>query len=408
MIELAKKFGTPVYILNETKIRDSCRKFKYALEKKFGSASMVLYASKALCCGALYRIINSEKLGIDVVSEGELFTAIVSGFPMEKIHFHGNNKSVSELIMGIEHNVGRIVVDNFEELKKLIFLSKDYKKKVNILLRIRPGVEVNTHDSVKTGNSNSKFGFSLNETETVVSMVLASNFLNFKGFHSHIGSQIFEIKSFVDSAKILIDLCYFTKKKFNFEVEEINLGGGFGIKYVEQDRNFDLQRYMTEISEVIKSKCKEFDMKVPFIYIEPGRSIVGEAGTTLYTVGCIKKMFNEKIYVIVDGSMADNPRFALYGSKYFVENITKKDKNCEYDNVTISGKCCESGDIIAEDVSIKEPSVGDILAVHCTGAYNFSMASNYNKLCRPPIVLVKEDGSQELIVKRQKLEDLIL
>ncbi|MDR1240313.1 MAG: diaminopimelate decarboxylase [Oscillospiraceae bacterium] len=406
-IKLAKEFGTPLYIINENKIRRACRKFKDAMYKNYGKDSQVLYASKALSCIKLYKIINSENMELDVVSGGELYTALKSGFPMEKIHFHGNNKSLEELIMAIDLGVGRIVVDNEEELEKITNL----RKQCNILIRVRPGIDVTTHSAIKTGTIDSKFGFSFEESEEVVKKVIKNDKINFKGFHCHIGSQIFDSKSFEKSAEIMMDFIGKIFLKLGVKTDELNLGGGFGVKYTKNDPEPNINEFIFYSSEKIKQKSIELNIKQPFVYIEPGRGIVAQAGVTLYTVGSIKKTKNET-YVIVDGSMADNPRFTLYRADHEVINISEDEFDCSNkkntikERVTIAGKCCESGDIIAKNVEMRIPQIGDILKVRCTGAYNFSMASNYNKLCRPAMILINDKKAQ-IIVKRQTYDDLI-
>jgi diaminopimelate decarboxylase len=401
LVLLAKKFGTPLYVLDEKKIREMCRLFKRLLCESYEQRALVLYAGKALSNVELLKIIKEEGLGLDVVSGGEIYTAALAGFPAEKIRFHGNNKSCYEIKTAIDYGVGGIVADNFEEIENLRGLCK----KINVVVRVRPNVEVHTHDAIKTGMLDSKFGFTFAEAEVAVEKIVESDNLVFKGFHCHIGSQIFEPRPFVEVAGVMADFCALIFKKYGIESEELNLGGGFGIKYVESDLETDIAGIITKVSTEIKERFASHGIKRPFIYIEPGRSIVAEAGTTLYTVGSVKSVTNGKIYAIVDGSMADNPRFALYGSKYEVINLTGTGETIE--NITVAGKCCESGDIIAECKAMPMPSAGDILAVKCTGAYNYSMASNYNRLPRPAMVLVRENGKTELISRRQTYEQLI-
>lgn len=407
MIELSKKFGTPLYLLYEDEIVKSCELFRSVLRENFGEKALAFYACKALSCKYLCKIINEQNLGLDVSSGGELFTASLVGFPMGKVMFHGNNKTEDELEMSIKLGVFRIVVDNLEELEKIEKISNRLKKTVNILIRVRPEVDANTHSSIKTAGRNSKFGMSFNETFYAIKKIIECKYINIKGFHAHIGSQIFDVDSFVNLSEIMINFYINSSKKFNIKLSDLNLGGGFGVGYIKGENDLDLKRCMRKVSEVIKIKCKLENIEIPYIYVEPGRSIIAKAGVTLYTIGCVKRN-SENTHVIVDGSMNDNPRFALYGSKYSIENISKKDLNEEYEKVLVSGRCCESGDIISSDCLLKKPSVGDILAVYCTGAYNFSMSSNYNKFCKPPIILIKKNGECKQIVRRQTYEDLVL
>ncbi|MDR1364754.1 MAG: diaminopimelate decarboxylase [Oscillospiraceae bacterium] len=398
---LAKKFGTPLYVINENKIRNSCHKFRNALNENYGLNSLVLYASKAFLCIEMCKIINEENLGLDVVSGGEIFTAFKAGFSMEKIYFHGNNKNIDELKMALDLKVGRIVVDNYEEFKKIISLNRP----CNILIRIKPNVDAHTHDSLNTGLEDSKFGFSMQESKSVILQILENQNINLMGFHCHIGSQIFEVNPFIEATNIMMDFIAEINSKLGFTTKELNLGGGFGVKYTKDQPELEINKFISEISKKIKTKSDQLKIKLPFICIEPGRSIIAEAGVTLYTVGTIKRTPN-KIFVIVDGSMADNPRFALYKAKHEIINISRKNNIAE-ETVTIAGKCCESGDIIAENIKMPIPKVGDLLVVKCTGAYNFSMASNYNRLCRPAVVLIKENKDFKVIVRKQNYDDLI-
>ena len=406
MIEIAEEFGTPLYLLYEDEIIRSCSLFKRVLSENFGSRAMPLYACKALSCKYLCKLLEKQGFGLDVSSGGELFTAQTSNFPMNKVMFHGNNKTKNELEYAIDLGVYRIVVDNYCELKNIMSISEEKRKNVKILVRIRPDIEAFTHRSINTGGKSSKFGMSFDELIGVIDKIKSHPYVELKGLHAHIGSQIFDIKSFEKLSEVMIDLYINLIEKFDLKIKDLNLGGGFGVRYLNEGAEFDLRKCMSKMSCIIKQKCKEHNIEVPFMYFEPGRSIVAKAGVTLYTIGCVKE--NEgNIHVIVDGSMNDNPRFALYGAKYLVENISKKNVDSDYRMVCISGRCCESGDIICSDCLIKNPEVGDILVVYCTGAYNFSMSSNYNKFCKPPIVLVKRNGTCEEIVRRQTYDDLI-
>jgi diaminopimelate decarboxylase len=375
--------------------------FKNVLYENYQNKAFAIYASKALCCIAVCRIIKEEGLGLDVVSGGEIYTALKAGFPMQRVVFHGNNKSTEEIKLALDLSIGRIVVDNFEELRKIINLNKPCR----ILIRVRPCVEVSTHSAMKTGSENSKFGFSFGEAYEAVKIITKFKHIVFKGFHCHIGSQIFESEPFVKVAEIMMNFLSSVYEKLSIETDELNLGGGFGVRYTENQPNLNINEIISEVSQKIKQKAIRLGIKQPDIYIEPGRSITAEAGVTLYTVGAVKKAA-DKIYAIVDGSMADNPRFALYRSEYEVVNINGNNRNTEAKSITIAGKCCESGDIIAENVQMPIPKAGDILVVRCTGAYNFSMASNYNRLCRPALVMINK-GEAKLAIKRQTYKDLL-
>lgn len=406
-VELAKEYGTPLYILDENVIRNTCKAYVKSFEKYYDGNGLPLYASKALSCLELCRIVNQENMGLDVVSGGELYTAIKAGFPTEKIHFHGNNKTPEELKMALENNVGKIVVDNLYELELLNSIAGEMNKVANISFRIKPGVDAHTHNFIRTGQIDSKFGFALETGEAFEAVKKAISYDNvcLKELHCHIGSQIFDIDPFVTAAEIMMDFIAKIKNELNCVISELNLGGGFGIHYTENDEPKPYESYMEKVSTAVKAKAEEHGVPVPFIYIEPGRSVVGEAGVTLYTVGGIKEIPNIRTYVSVDGGMCDNIRYALYQSEYTVVNASKADKEPEQ-TVTVAGKCCESGDLIQENTKVAKVEVGDTLAVLSTGAYNYSMASNYNRIAKPPIVMVN-NGKARVIVKRESFEDLI-
>lgn len=405
--ELVKEYQTPLYVMDEDLIRENCRAFKQSIDKYYNGAGLVCYASKAFSCKAIYRIIMDEGLGVDVVSEGELYTALSVGFPMDKVYYHGNNKTVSELEMALENNVGRIIVDNIYELQALNEIAEKMNKTVNIMYRIKPGVDAHTHDFVRTGQIDSKFGFALETGEAFEAVKHAMNLsnINIIGIHCHIGSQIFDIEPFVEASEIMLDFIVKIKNELNHEIKELNLGGGFGIKYTSEDNPTAFNRYMEDVSARVKKICSEKNIELPYIIIEPGRSIVASAGITLYTVGAVKEIPNIRTYVSVDGGMCDNPRYALYKSKYdaVVANKAAQDKTAV---VTIAGKCCESGDLIGEGMPIQSVKVGDIIAILATGAYNYSMSSNYNRTPRPPVVIVSR-GKSQIAVKRETLDDII-
>lgn len=408
-VQLAQQFGTPLYVYDEAYIRKMMRVYRNALDKHYGGNGLVLYASKAFSCQAIYRIADEEKIGIDVVSGGELYTALQAGFPTEKIYMHGNNKLAYEIGEALDAKVGCIVADAYSELDKIDAEAQKRNQIQDVLLRINPGVEAHTHAFVQTATPDSKFGFSIQDgtAENVTAYALSKKNVRLKGYHCHIGSQIFEKQSFVFAAEKCMDFANSMREKLGFVLETLNLGGGFGVWYTDEDRALPpegYEEYLQAMMQAVKEKAAQYALPLPFIVIEPGRSLVAEAGITLYTVGAIKKIPNLKTYVAVDGGMFDNPRYALYQAKY--TPIAASRAHEEYSQmVTIAGKCCESGDIIATNVALPEMQSGDILAILSTGAYNYSMAMNYNKNMIPPCVLVK-DGVGEYIVKPQSYADL--
>lgn len=406
-VELAKKFGTPLYVFDENEIRRNCRDFVQSIDNFYDGNGLVLYASKAFCCKEMCRICASEKMGLDVVSGGELFTALSVDFPAEKIYFHGNNKTYEELEQAVDADVGRIVVDNIFELETLDSIALKKNKKVNILMRIKPGIDAHTHDFIKTGQIDSKFGFALETGEAMEAIEKAISMPNIElvGLHCHIGSQIFDLDPFELAARVMLELFVEVKEKTGKELTELNLGGGFGIKYQKNDRPRPFSDYMHKVSAAVREYCAEVGLKVPFIIIEPGRSIVGAAGLTLYTVGAVKKIPDVRTFVSVDGGMGDNPRYILYQSRYELLCANKASDVREW-TATIAGKCCESGDLIQEWTHIQPVEPGDILAVLSTGAYNYSMASNYNRIPKPPVVMVR-DGAARLVIKRETYDNLI-
>ena len=393
-VELAHEYGTPLYVMDEDLIREHCRSFKQSMDKYYGGKGLVCYASKAFCCKAMCRIMLEEGLGLDVVSEGELYTALSVGFPAEKLCFHGNNKTDHELSYALEQGVGRIIVDNIFELDRLNALAEKTGKTANIMYRIKPGIDAHTHNFIMTGQIDSKFGFALETGEAyeAVKKAISASHINLVGLHCHIGSQIFDIDPFVKAAEVMLTFIAKIKNELGFEVKELNLGGGFGIKYTEEDAPVAYEKYMEKVSAKVAEVCAEQKLTQPFILIEPGRSIAAPAGITLYTVGGKKVIPNIRTYVSVDGGMGDNPRYALYQSK------------CEV--VTVAGKCCETGDLIGEGMPIQPVEPGDILAVLATGAYNYSMSSNYNRIPKPAVVMVS-GGKSRVAVKRETLEDIV-
>lgn len=405
-LDLVKEYGTPLYVMDESLIRKNCRIYRKSMENYYNGNGLVLYASKAFCTMAMCRIAQQEGLGLDVVSGGELYTAIKAGFPMDKIYFHGNNKTEEEITLAIDNNVRRIVVDNKEELYRINRIAEEKGKVQDISFRIKPGIDAHTHDFVQTGQIDSKFGVALENGEAmdIIRLALSLPAVKVVGVHCHIGSQIFELEPFILAAKVMMKFIADVKKELGIEIEELNLGGGYGIKYLPEHDPIEYDKYMEAVSLAIKEFCSENNIKLPFILMEPGRSIVASSGITLYRVGAVKDIKNVRKYVSVDGGMTDNPRYALYQSEYDAIIANKPDAE-RVEKVTIAGKCCESGDILIKDIKMPEIQAGDILAVTATGAYNYSMSSNYNRIPRPAVVLVKE-GKSRVIVKREDYEDI--
>ncbi|HRU95866.1 MAG TPA: diaminopimelate decarboxylase [Ruminococcus sp.] len=405
--ELAAEYGTPLYVMDENMVRKAVRRFMDSMEKYYGGRGEVHYASKAFSCMEMCRIINSEGAGLDAVSIGELYTAVKAGFDVKKIGFHGNNKTDEELRYAVEVGVGHIIVDNISELERLEKIAAELGKKPSIMFRIKPGIDAHTHDFVKTGQIDSKFGFALETGEAfeAVKQAVACSNVELTGLHCHIGSQIFDIAPFEEAARVMIGFISEIKNKLDYEIKGLNLGGGFGIKYLDSDDPSPFETYMERVSKVVAVECERLGVAQPFIYIEPGRSIAAPAGITLYTVGARKEIPNIRTYVSVDGGMPDNPRYILYGSEYsaLVANKANEERS---EKVTIAGKCCESGDLIGENMPLQHAESGDIIAVLATGAYNYSMSSNYNRLQKPAVVFVK-DGASRIAVKRETLDDII-
>ncbi|WP_176583435.1 diaminopimelate decarboxylase [Priestia megaterium] len=405
-VELASNFGTPLYVYDVALIRQRARGFKETFEKH-GVKAQVAYASKAFSTIAMVQVVHEEGLSLDVVSGGELYTALAADFPKERIHFHGNNKSRAELEMAVKEDVGCIVVDNFYEIALLQEITEQYQKKMPVLLRLTPGIEAHTHDYILTGQEDSKFGFDLQngQADEAVRLVQNSKGLELLGIHCHIGSQIFETTGFIMATQKLFAKMKEWKQRIEFVPQVLNLGGGFGIRYTEEDQPIPVSQYVEVIIEEVKKQSKQLEVEIPEIWIEPGRSLVGDAGTTLYSIGSRKHVPNVREYVAIDGGMNDNIRPALYQAKY--EAVIANRMNDESDElVSIAGKCCESGDMLMWDVHLPKANPDDLLAMFCTGAYGYSMASHYNRLPKPAIVFV-EDGEAQLVVKRETYEDIV-
>ena len=404
LTELAEKYGTPLYVLDEETIRAICRDYKKAFSKY--EKVRMMYASKALCTMGTSVLISSEGFGFDVVSGGEIYTLHKAGIDMSNVLFNGNNKSIDELNLALDLGVGRISVDNFLELSLLNELAKSKKLVANILLRITPGIECHTHEYIQTGHLDSKFGFDLTQIDEAVDLIL-NTYSNLKlhGLHAHIGSQIFEMKVYHDEIEILIKELSRLDEKFNLKLDEINIGGGLGVKYTEKDVPPSTYEIADVIINSLNENIQKYKIEPPTVFLEPGRSVISTAGVTLYTLGSSKQVPQGKKYVAVDGGMADNIRPAMYEAEYIAQIVNKPDFELSQ-NVTIAGRFCESGDILIKDINLPEIEEGDILCVFNTGAYNYSMASNYNRVQKPAMVLVNNSQS-DIIVNRETLEDLI-
>lgn len=405
-IDLVQKYGTPLNVYDIGMIKNNLNIFKDEFKQQ-NQPFQVAYASKAFSSLALYQILSKEDVSLDVVSGGELYLAIKAGFPADRIHFHGNNKSDEELDEAIKTGVGCIVVDNFTELEKLNDLAASYRREISILIRITPGISAHTHEYISTGQEDSKFGFDLQsgQADEAVKIAMESLNLNLIGLHSHIGSQIFETEGFEAVADILLEKSRTWKDNYGFNLSVLNVGGGFGIKYTDEDHPKPKAEYIETICTKVRQKVKDLGLDLPEIWVEPGRSIVGEAGTSLYSVGTEKKIPNVRHYISVDGGMADNIRPALYDAEYTA--VTANKTNDELANTySIAGKACESGDMLIWDLNLPEVKKNDILAVLSTGAYGYAMASNYNRLPRPAVVFI-EDGKEFLAIRRESYEDFI-
>ncbi len=404
LVELAEKHGTPLYVLDEFTLRRICKDYKEAF-KGYPKVNM-MYASKALCSMATSAIVASEGFGFDVVSAGEIYTVYKAGIDMSKVLFNGNNKSFDELTLALELGVGRISVDNFFELSLLNEIAKSHEKNVDILLRITPGIECHTHEYIQTGHLDSKFGFDLTQIDEAVDLIL-NDYTNLKlhGLHAHIGSQIFETSIYGDEIEILTKELARLDEKFNLKLDEINIGGGLGVKYTDSDCPPSTFTIAEIVIKRLYECIKKYKIDAPALFIEPGRSIISTAGVTLYTLGSSKQVPKGKKYVAVDGGMADNARPSMYQAEYFAQIANKPDYELA-NTVTIAGRFCESGDILIKEIKLPEIEEGDILCVYNTGAYNYSMSSNYNRVQKPAMVLVN-DGHDDIIIKRESLKDLI-
>ena len=407
-LALAKAYGTPLYLMDEDRIRYNCSLYREAFAKCFPACSLVLYASKAASFRQMCRIVQGEGLGLDVVSSGEIYTAWTAGFPMERVYYHGNSKSDADLEYALDAGVGCIVVDGEEELLALEAAAARRGTVQKVLLRITPGIDPHTYDAVSTGQVDSKFGVSIEtgQAEPFVALALAQPHLRVAGYHCHVGSQVFWEDVFERSVMVMMAFVRIVRDSCGYVPEELDLGGGYGVRYVQSDPEINIPRKIASVAETLYAIAKRLDLPVPKILMEPGRSIVADAGMTLYTVGTVKEITGYKRYVAIDGGMSDNPRYALYGSQYTCFNAGRMDDPADM-RCDLVGKCCESGDIIQPDILLPGTTQrGDVVAVCTTGAYNFSMASGYNRLPRPPVIMLKNGGSY-VAVKGETLDDII-
>ncbi len=407
-VELTKKYGTPLYLMDEDRIRERCRTYLSAMKEAFGDSSLPLYASKAASFRQIYRIMKEEGMGVDVVSSGEVCTAVSVGFPMERAYFHSNNKTDADIDYAMKNGVGYFVVDNREELDAIEFFASKHSITQKILLRLTPGIDPHTYAAVNTGKVDSKFGSAIEtgQADEITAYALSLTHIKLSGYHCHIGSQVFDSDTFLRAAAIMLDFANQMKEKYDLVIDELDLGGGYGVRYLDEHPEIDIRANILAVGEAVKAQCRALNYPMPAIRLEPGRSIVADAGMTLYTVGTVKQIPGYKNYVSVDGGMTDNPRFALYGSPYTVLLANRANDESKPFKCSVVGRCCESGDILQENVTLPANTTrGDILAVLTTGAYNYSMSSNYNRIPRPPVVMLC-DGESYIAVKRETYEDI--
>ena len=406
--ELAKQYGTPLYLMDEERIRERCRTYMSAMKEAFGTSSLPLYASKAASFKQIYRIMKEEGMGVDVVSSGEICTAVSVGFPMERAYFHSNNKTDADIDYAMENGIGYFVVDNREELDAIEYFASKRGITQKILLRLTPGIDTHTYAAVNTGKVDSKFGSAIEtgQADEITAYALAQKHIKLSGYHCHIGSQVFDSDTFLRAAAIMLDFANQMRQKYDFIIDELDLGGGYGVRYLDEHPEIDIRANILAVGEAVTAQCKALGYPMPAIRLEPGRSIVADAGMTLYTVGTVKQIPGYKNYVSVDGGMTDNPRYALYGSPYTVLLANRANDESKPFKCSVVGRCCESGDILQENVTLPANTTrGDILAVLTTGAYNYAMSSNYNRIPKPPVVMLK-NGESYIAVKRETYEDV--
>lgn len=408
-VELAEKYKTPLYVMDEDRIRHNCRIYKNAMKESFGEGSFPVYAGKAACFKRIYEIMREEEMGIDLVSPGEICTAYKAGFPMEKSFFHGNNKTDWDISYAMDTGVGYFMVDNMYEIRGINRQAKERNIMQKIILRLTPGIDPHTYSAVATGKVDSKFGIAIEtgQAEEFVKEAVGFSNVEIVGYHCHVGSQVFDSDGsvYLDAAKIMLTFACEMQNKYGVQIKILNMGGGYGVRYTEDDPQMDISANIGKLASYLKKLSEELGIAMPKVLVEPGRSIVADAGMTLYSVGTIKQITGYKNYVSIDGGMTDNPRYALYGSKYTVLLANRTDEKADF-TCDVVGRCCESGDIIQPDVTMPKPERGDIVAVCTTGAYNYSMASNYNRITRPPVVMIS-GGKDYVAVKRESFDDLL-
>ncbi len=404
-VDLTRRFGTPLFVVDEELVRENCRRYKAAFSQHYPEEARIAYAAKAFITTAMCKLVDQEGLWLDVSSGGELYTAVVSEFPAERIYLHGNYKTDDELRYALDVGVYCIVVDSADELHVLNSLAGSLNKRVKVMLRVTPGVEAHTHEYIRTGQVDTKFGIPLAHgcALDAARLALSMDWLELVGFHCHIGSQVFEVEPYRIAIELMVEFAAQVASELGFVFSELNLGGGLGVRYTDEDDPPTIEEFIGAICEAVMDECKRHSLPLPTLIVEPGRSIIGEAGTTLYTIGVVKEIPGVRVYVSVDGGMSDNPRPALYGARYsaIIANKASQQPNLL---CTVVGRHCEA-DVLIKDIHLADPRRGDILAVFCTGAYHYSMASNYNRFPRPAVVLVR-DGNADLIVARESWEDL--
>lgn len=404
---LAQQYGTPLYLMDEDRIRNRMQTYVRGMQKAFGEYGHVLYASKAASFKRIYEIAAEEQIGIDVVSSGEIATAACAGFPLEKAYFHSNNKTDADIHYAMQKGIGFFVVDNEEELSVINTIAGEYGIKQAVLLRITPGIDPHTYAAVNTGTVDSKFGSAIEtgQAEEITKLALSMPNIDLQGFHCHIGSQVFDSSVYLQTVDVMIAFLADIQRKLGFTTQKLDIGGGYGVRYTKNDPCIDIESNLISVGQRVKTLVAEHGIDMPHIYVEPGRSIVADAGMTLYTMGTLKRIPGYKNYVSVDGGMTDNPRYLLYGSAY---TLLPASKMHEPRNMMCSvvGRCCESGDVIQKDVPMPESlKRGDLIACLTTGAYNYSMASNYNRIPRPAVVMLC-NGKSYVAVKRETPEDM--
>ena len=406
-VALAQRYGTPLYVMDEDRIRACCRTYMTAMKEAFGADALPLYAGKAAAFRHIYRVMREEGMGIDVVSSGEIYSAVSVDFPMERAYFHGNNKTDEDIAYAMDMGVGTFVVDNVEELEAIDRIAGEKGLVQGILLRITPGIDPHTYAAVCTGQVDSKFGSAIEtgQAEAITVKALSCANLSVEGFHCHVGSQVFDSDVYLRAGAIMLEFVAQMKMRHGLITRVLDLGGGYGVRYLEEHPTIDVAENIRQVAAAVKAQCKALGIELPAIRMEPGRSIVADAGLTLYTVGTVKKIPGYKNYVSVDGGMTDNPRYALYQSPYTVCIANRMNEEAAM-RASLVGRCCESGDILQENVPLPDSVTrGDIAAVLTTGAYNYSMAMNYNRIPRPAMVLVS-GGEDRLIIRRETFEDL--